>query len=445
VALHGSLLVEDAMADEAAPAAPDPKSTPDATAAPAGPRRGRRLLLWLVALVVLIGAGIAATTWWREHRQREQTAKAPPPIPVVTSVARKGNIDVFVTGLGTVTPLNTVAVKTRVDGQLIAVGYKEGEMVARGAPLLEIDPRPYEVQLAQAEAQLSRDQSTLANARVDLQRYEALITHNAVAQQVLQTQRATVAQDEGTVKSDQANIDSAKLNITYCHIVAPITGRVGLRLVDAGNMVTAASGTPLLVIVQTQPISVIFTIPEQQVGAVRAALKRDNRLRVDAFDRDGQQKLASGELTTLDNEIDQTTGTLKLRATMANRDEALFPNQFLNARLLVETKKGVTLVPGAAIQRNADATFVFVVKPNRSVTLRNVKVGTSEGDNTEVVSGLSPDDVVVTQGTDKLQEGSVVSPASQEDDDVGDNAAPHPSRAAASRPAQAPGAADPRP
>jgi multidrug efflux system membrane fusion protein len=337
---------------------------------------------------------------------------------VVVALAQKGDIGVYVTGLGTVTPLNTIAVRTRVDGQLMTIAYKEGEMVHKGAALAEIDPRPYQVQLEQADAQLAKDQATLQNARVDLDRYESLITKNAVAQQVLQTQRATVAQDEGTIKADQANIDSAKLNIAYCHIEAPLSGRVGLRLVDPGNLVSASASTTLVVITQTQPISVIFTIPEQQVAEVRGPIKAGRHLHVDALDRDGRTTLAEGELTTLDNQIDQTTGTLKLRATVPNADEALFPNQFVNARVLVEEKKGVTLVPNAAVQRNGSTTYVYVVKQDQSVTLRTVKLGTTDAEQSEIVSGVSPNERVVVQGVDHLQEGTKVAATSADEQDT---------------------------
>jgi multidrug efflux system membrane fusion protein len=300
----------------------------------------------------------------------------------------------------------------------MTIAYKEGEMVHKGAALAEIDPRPYQVQLEQADAQLVKDQATLQNARVDLDRYESLITKNAVAQQVLQTQRATVAQDEGTIKADQANIDSAKLNIAYCHIEAPLSGRVGLRLVDPGNLVSAAASTTLVVITQTQPISVIFTIPEQQMAEVRGPIKAGKHLHVDALDRDGRTTLAEGELTTLDNQIDQTTGTLKLRATVPNADEALFPNQFVNTRVLVEEKKGVTLVPNAAVQRNGTTTYVYVVKPDQSVTLRTVKVGTTDTDQSEILSGISPNERIVVQGVDKLQEGTKVAATSADEQDT---------------------------
>jgi multidrug efflux system membrane fusion protein len=375
------------------------------------PFRSRRQWWWRGAIALAIFGALAI--FLRIHyANRGAVAKAgarTPQVPVVAGVARTGDIGVYFTGLGTVTPLHTVTVKTRVDGQLMAVYYKEGQRVRKGDALLDIDPRPFQVQLAQAEGQLIKDQAALQNARTDLDRYQTLITRNAVAQQVLQTQRATVAADEGAVKTDQANIDSAKLNITYSHIVATITGRVGLRLVDPGNMVSASAATPLVVIAETEPISVIFTIPEQQVPDVRAQLAAGRRLPVDAISRDLESTLAGGELTTLDNEIDPTTGTLRLRATFANRDEALFPNQFVNARLLVREKKNVTLVPNAAVQRNTSSTFAYVVQADHKVTIRPVTLGTTDANESEIVKGLVNGDVVVTQGVDRLQEGTVVS------------------------------------
>jgi multidrug efflux system membrane fusion protein len=363
--------------------------------------------------------GIAGAHYWRKTAERQTAApRTPPSVPVMVSQAEKGDIDVYVTGLGTVTPLNTITVTTRVDGQLMAVMYKEGDTVTKGAPLVEIDPRPFQVQLEQAEGQLAKDQAALQNARIDLRRYEDLFTKNAVSQQILQTQRATVAQDEATIKTDEASIDSAKLNLTYCHITAPISGRIGLRLVDPGNFVSAGASTPLLVITQMEPISVIFTIPEQQVPAVRAALKAGKSLPVDAMDRDGQNVIGSGALTTLDNQIDQTTGTLKIRATMPNKDDALFPNQFVNARMLLQKKKGVTLITNAAVQRNAQTTFVYLVKNDQSVEIRNVKLGTVDDQRSEVVSGIRPHDIVVTQGVDRLQAGSKVLPMWPEEEDT---------------------------
>jgi membrane fusion protein, multidrug efflux system len=329
--------------------------------------------------------------------------------PVVATRARKGDIGVYFMGLGAVTPIYTVTVKSRVDGQLMKVLYQEGEIVHQGDLLVEIDPRPYEVQLAQAEGQLAKDQAALDNARIDLARYQTLLTQNAIAEQQLATQKATATQYEGAVKSDRGQIDSAKLNIVYCHIAAPITGRVGLRLVDPGNIVRASDSNGLLVITQIQPISVIFTIAEDQLPAVLQKMRARQRLRVEAYNRDMKTKIAEGWLTTLDNQIDQSTGTVRLRATFDNKDNALFPNQFVNARLLVEMKHGVTLAPTAAVQRNSQMTYVYVVKPDSTVAVRPVSLGTTEGDQSEITSGLSPDDVVVMTGVDKLQEGSKVS------------------------------------
>ena len=270
-------------------------------------------------------------------------------------------------------------------------------------------PDPFKSNLAQSEGQLIKDQAQLENARIDLTRYQTLLTQNAIPEQQVATQKAAVAQDEGIVKSDQAQIESAKLNIDYCHITAPISGRVGLRLVDPGNIVHASDTNGLLVITQIQPISVIFTIAEDQLPAVLEKMRAGQHLRVDAYDREMKTKLAQGSLTTLDNQIDPTTGTLRLRATFDNENSALFPNQFVNARLLVEEKRGVTLAPGAAVQRNAQATYVYAVKPDFTVTVRSIKVGATEGDESEITSGLSPGDVVVVTGVDKLQEGSKVS------------------------------------
>jgi len=371
----------------------------------------RRSWHWIAWPGVVLLACLAAVLFWRRHEVlQRQPPSTPPPIPVVVAQAERGDIGVYVTGLGTVTPLNTITVTTRVDGQLMAVKYKEGEKVRQGDPLVEIDPRPFQVALEQAEAQLVRDQAALQNAKIDLGRYEDLITKNAVSQQILQTQRATVAQAEATVQNDLATIAGAKLNLTYCHITAPISGRIGLRLVDPGNFVSAAAATPLLVITQTQPISVIFTIPEQALASVRAPLRAGKTLPVNAIDRNGQQILAKGELTTLDNQIDQTTGTLRLRATVPNADDALFPNQFVNARMLVQEKRGVTLIPNAAVQRNAHSTFVYVVNPDQSVAIRTVTLGTVDDERSEVVAGIRPNDLVVTQGVDRLQAGSRVVP-----------------------------------
>jgi multidrug efflux system membrane fusion protein len=378
------------------------------------PRRPRRRWLWLLGLIVL-----AAGVYLARSKKGAPTAASvtsPPPgaprgfgvIPVVAARASKGNIGVYLTGLGAVTPIYTVSVKSRVDGQLMRVLYQEGDIVHQGDLLLEIDPRPYQVQLTQAEGQLVRDQALLDNARIDLARYQTLLTQNAVPEQQLATQKALVIQYEGTVKTDQGQIDSAKLNLVYCHIAAPITGRIGLRLVDPGNIVHATDTNALLVITQLEPISVIFTIAEDQLPVVLQKTRAGQRLKVEAYNRDWKTRLATGWLTTLDNQIDQTTGTLKLRATFDNRDNALFPNQFVNVRLLVEEKHGVTLLPTAAVQRNSQMTYVYVIKPDSTVTVRPIGVGTTEGDQSEITSGLSPGEVAVMTGVDKLQEGSKV-------------------------------------
>jgi multidrug efflux system membrane fusion protein len=328
--------------------------------------------------------------------------------PVVATRAKKGNIGVYFTGLGSVTPIYTVTVKSRVDGQLMAVHYKEGDVVRQNDPLVEIDPRPFQVQLEQAEGTLLKDQALLENARLDLKRYQTLVAQNAVPEQQVATQAATVKQLEGQVKSDQGQVDNAKLNLTYTQITAPITGRIGLRLMDPGNIVHASDPSGLLVITQIQPISVIFTIAEDQLPPVMRRMRAGQRLSVDAFDREMKNRIAQGQLTTIDNQIDQTTGTLKLRATFPNSNNALFPNQFVNARLLVQQKTGVTLLPTAAIQRNSQMTYVYFVKPDSTVTVRPVTLGTTEGDQSEIASGLNPGDVVVMIGVDKLQEGSKV-------------------------------------
>jgi multidrug efflux system membrane fusion protein len=332
-------------------------------------------------------------------------------IPVVTATAQKGNIGVYYTGLGAVTPIYTVTIKARVDGQLMKIHYKESETVHENDLLAEIDPRPYQVQLEQAVGQQRKDQATLDNARIDLARYQTLWKQNAIPQQQLATQEATVKQDEGILATDQGQIDSAKLNLTYCQITSPITGRVGLRLVDPGNIVHASDSNGLLVITQIEPISVIFTIAEDQLPPVLKKMRAGQRLRVEAWDRELKNRLTQGALMTHDNQIDQSTGTLKLRAVFDNKDDSLFPNQFVNARLLVEQKTGVTLVPNAAVQRNSQSTYLYVVKPDQTVTVRQVKLGVTEGDQTEIASGLNPGEVVVTDGVDKLQEGSKVSPA----------------------------------
>jgi len=371
----------------------------------------RRWWVWLLALAVLGYGGYRV----RKGMVAPQATTAAqganlrlPSVPVVAAKTRKGDIGVYYTGLGAVTPIYTVTIKSQISGYLMQVLYKEGQTVRKGDSLAEIDPRPYQVMLEQAQAGFARDEANLENAKVDLKRYQILTPLKAVPEQQLATQEATVKQDEGIVQTDQALIDIAKLDLVYCHITAPITGRVGLRLVDPGNYVTANDSTGLVVITQVEPITVIFTLPEDQLPAILAKMHAGARLKVEAYDREMKTKIAQGWLSTIDNQIDPETGTVKLRANFDNRDGALFPNQFVNARLLVEEKHEVTLVPTAAVQRNAQTTYVFLVKPDSTVTVLPITIGTTEGYDSEVLSGLSPGDVVVMTGVDKLQEGSKV-------------------------------------
>jgi multidrug efflux system membrane fusion protein len=329
-------------------------------------------------------------------------------VPVVATRAHRGNIGVYYSSLGSVTPIYTDTITSVVGGQLMSVGYKEGDIVQKDQLLMEIDPRPFQVQLENAEGQLAKDQALLADARLDLARYETLVKQNAVPTQTLDTQRALVDQYVGTVKSDQSMINSAKLNLEYSKIKSPITGRVGLRLVDPGNIVQANATTPLVVIAQIQPISVLFPIAEDQLPQVYQKMRAGESLTVEAWDAHDTKQLATGKLSTTDNQIDQTTGTVRARATFDNKNLELFPNQFVNARLLVQEKTGVVLVSDAAIQRSTTQIYVFLVKPDSTVTVREIVVGTSDGGQSEITSGLAPGDEVVMTGVDKLQEGTKV-------------------------------------
>jgi multidrug efflux system membrane fusion protein len=403
------------QAVEQVPTTPSSLTKSPAPAPKPKPKPSRARWLWLPVLAIL-GVGV----WYYWPKIIAATSAAPAPaskggkkgasgaVPVVAAKARRGDIAVYITGLGSVIPINTVTVKSRVDGQLMQVLYHEGDVVHEGDRLVEIDPRPYQVQLEMAEGQQARDQATLDNARVDLDRYTKLLAQNAIPEQQLATQKATLAQAEGVVKSDQAQINSAKLNLVYCHINAPITGKVGLRLVDPGNIVHAADTNGLLVITQIQPISVIFTVAEDDLQVVLRKLAAGQHLSAEAWDRANTAKIGTGTLVTVDNQIDPTTGSLRLRADFDNSANRLFPNQFVNVRLLVEQKHGVTLVPSAVIQRTTSSTYVYVVKPDRTVTVHQITVGVTEGDDTEVTGGIAPGDVLVMTGVDKLQEGTQV-------------------------------------
>ena len=372
----------------------------------------QRWLAGLLAVVVLIVVGVY---WFRAPSGDAQTSaknrrsgSGALDVPVVTAKVETGDLDVYLSGLGTVTALNTVTLKSRVDGQLDKVLFQEGQMVSTGQLLAEIDPRPFQVQLAQAEGQLVRDQALLTNAQIDLERYRTLFKEDSIPKQQLDTQESLVRQFEGTIKADQSQVDNAKLQLIYCRITAPITGRVGLRLVDVGNMVHASDTTGLLVITQVQPITLVFTLPEDNLPAVLARMKEKQQLTVAAFDREQKKLLATGTLQSIDNQIDPTTGTVKLKAVFANSDGALFPNQFVNARILIDTLRNVTLVPNAAIQRSPQSTFVYTVNPDNTVAAKNVEVKLTQGDQTAIARGLNPGETVVVDGVDKLQPGTKV-------------------------------------
>jgi multidrug efflux system membrane fusion protein len=371
----------------------------------------KRRWLWLLLLVALGASGY----WMLQQRGHKSPANPQVParsasqsVPVAVASVRKGEMAIYMNGLGSVTAFNTVTVKSRVDGQLVRVSFQEGQFVHQGDLLAEIDPRPFEVQLAQAEGVLARDQAQLNNARVDLLRYQALYEEDSIPKQQLDTQVATVGQFEGNIKADQAQIDNARLQLVYCRITAPISGRIGLRLVDAGNIVHASDQNGLLLITQVQPISVLFSIPEDNLPAVLKELRAGRHLPVEAYDKSGKTKIATGSLLTLDNQIDPTTGTSRLKAVFQNRDNALFPNQFVNARLLLDVKRNSLIVPVVAIQRGPQGTFVYAVKADRTVEVRPVKVGLTEGNDASIETGLSEGERVVVDGVDKLQAGSKV-------------------------------------
>jgi multidrug efflux system membrane fusion protein len=334
-------------------------------------------------------------------------------VPVVVATAHRGDLPVFFNGLGTVTAFNTVTVRSRVDGQIVKINFTEGQNVKEGDALIEIDPRPYQVQLEQAEGQLAKDQAQLKDMQVDYERYTLLYKEGVIPKQQLDTQQAQVGTYEGAIKADLATIDNAKLQITYSHITAPISGRVGLRLVDMGNIVHAADTNGLLVITQLQPIAVLFSLPQDQLPEVIGRMRTGKPLEVEAYDRDNSDKIVAGKLLTIDNQIDTTTGTYKLKAVFDNTKNELFPNQFVNVHLLVDTKKNVVLVPTTAILRGPQGTYVFAVNAGNAVAVKAVKVADTTGNLAGISSGLSDGDVVVIDGQDKLKDGIVVEPHTQ--------------------------------
>ncbi len=329
-------------------------------------------------------------------------------VPVTVAPASQGEFNRYITALGSVTPLNTVTVKTQVNGQLVSVNFKEGQMVREGELLAQVDPRPFQAALEQAQGQLAKDKASLAYARVTLDRDQELFKENVVSKDTLDSQTSTLGQYDGAIETDQANIDTARLNLIYSHITSPLSGRIGLRLVDAGNIVHTTDTSGIAVITQLQPIAVLFSIPEDDLPKVLSTLKNGRPMAVQAYDRDMKTRLADGSLLTFDNQIDPTTGTIRLKASFPNTDNSLFPNQFVNVKLLVDTDPMAVIVQASAIQRSPQGAFVFVVKPDQTVAVRDIKVGAIQGESASIRSGLQPGEIVVTDGVDKLQAGSKV-------------------------------------
>jgi multidrug efflux system membrane fusion protein len=369
-----------------------------------------RIVVWCVSLLILV---LVIVLIWHHHESAKKAAAAAAAarakaagITISTATAQKGDIGVYLEAIGTVTPVYTDSITSQVTGLVIAVHFNEGQMVKKGDPLIDIDPRPFRATLLQAQGALERDQNVLAQAEMDAQRYRDAWASKAIAKQILDDQEKLVLQERGTVKNDEGTVQYDQVQLDFCHITAPISGRMGLRLVDPGNVVQSSGTVTLAVITQMSPITVIFTIPEDSLGSVQAGMRKKAGLSTDAFDRTAQKKIASGKLLTLDNQIDTTTGTVKGRAVFDNKNNALFPNQFVNTRLLVDTLKGVTLIPASAIQQNGQASFVYVIQDNVAHQ-RSIKLGVTDAGNTQV-DGINPGDVVATSGFDKLQDNSKV-------------------------------------
>ncbi len=374
------------------------------------PRRPR----WRWATILALLAAAGGYYFYQAGRQHQENADSRPnqyentPVSVAVALTRQGDLPIYLNGLGTVTPLHTVTVRSRVDGELIRVAFTEGQAVRQGELLAEIDPRPYQVAVQQAEGQLLRDEALLKNAEIDQDRYQTLLEQDSIAAQQTATQAALVKQYRGTVEIDRAQLDNAKLQLSYARITAPVSGRIGLRLVDQGNMVRAGDVNGLAVITQVQPISVVFTLPEDDIPAVMRRWRSGDTLVIDAYDRAGQQKLASGKLLAVDNQIDASTGTLKLKAQFDNEDRTLFANQFVNIKMRLDTLRAATLAPSAAIQHGANGAFVYLVKDDNSITVRRVKPGPADGETVAILEGLASNDKLVIDGADKLREGSQV-------------------------------------
>ena len=365
-------------------------------------------------MAVVLGAsaflsGCSSSSSSADSKQGKAQAAASRATSVAVAKVQQQDVPVYLVGLGSVTAFYTANIKSRVDGQIMRVNFNEGQTVKQGDLLIVIDPRPYQVQLEQMQAQLFKDQASLRDAKLNLDRYTTLIPSGSIAQQQVDTQKSTVDQLDGQVRTDQAQIDNAKLQLVYCNITAPFSGRVGLRQVDPGNIVHAADTNPMLILTQLQPIGVIFTLPEDQLPTVSQHMK-SSTLQVEAYSRDDQTKLATGKLQTIDNQIDQTTGTAKLKAVFDNKDNQLWPNQFVNANLLLETRKNSTVLPTAAVLRGPQGAFVYAVKPDSTVEPRAITISLTQGNTTVIAGGVNPGDTVVTDGQDKLQAGSKIQP-----------------------------------